>query len=95
MEGCLPKRGDSGYANANLHNYKSVFTLEQLSASLRATYLSTPVLRAATIMDVDQLHKDIHKAISEDQYASNIIKSLTSDINSSYHTHWSYSDNLL
>jgi hypothetical protein len=34
-----PKEGDSGYANANPHNYKSIFTLEQLSASLRATYL--------------------------------------------------------
>jgi hypothetical protein len=90
-----PKEGDSGYANANPHNYKSVFTPEQLSSSLRATYLSTPVLRAATIMDVNQLHKDIREAISEDQYASNIIKSLTSDINSSYHTRWSYSDNLL
>jgi hypothetical protein len=37
-------------------------------------------------MDMDQLHKDIREAISEDQYTSDIIKSLTSDINSSYHT---------
>ena len=32
---------------------------EQLSDSLRATYLETPVLRASALMDVERLHADI------------------------------------
>jgi hypothetical protein len=87
-----PKEGDSGYANANPHNYRQVFTQEQLATSLRATFLSTPVLRAAVIMDVEQLHKDIQEATSEDQYCLNIISSLNSDTPD---PRWSYSDGFL
>jgi len=36
-----------------------VFTAEQLTDSLRATYLHTPVLRASALMDVERLHTDI------------------------------------
>ena len=32
---------------------------EQLSDSLRATYLETPVLRASALMDIERLHADI------------------------------------
>ena len=32
---------------------------EQLSDSLRTTYLETPVLRASALMDVEHLHTDI------------------------------------
>jgi hypothetical protein len=43
-----------------------MFTQEQLSASLRATGLLGPVLRATVIMDQDQLHADILSALPDD-----------------------------
>ena len=38
-----PKEGDSGYAQVNPQNFWLVFMQEQLSASLRTTYLKYPV----------------------------------------------------
>jgi len=61
-----PKEGDSGYARVNL---RPVFTQEQLSDSLRATYLEFPVLRAVAIMDVETLHSDILSALPSDPIA--------------------------
>jgi len=58
-----PKEGDSGYARVNPQNLRPVFTQEQLTNSLRATYLEFPVLRAVAIMDVDSLHSDILSAL--------------------------------
>ena len=46
-----------------------MFTAEQLSDSLRATYLETPVLRASTLMDVECLHTDILTNLSTDPIA--------------------------
>jgi hypothetical protein len=54
-----PKEGDSGYTSANPHNFHPVFTQDQLNASLRATFLYEPVLQAAHVMDINQLHADI------------------------------------
>ena len=54
-----PKEGDSGYAMANPQNYRPVFTQEQLSTSLRATFLEAPTLRASIIMNIDNLHASI------------------------------------
>ena len=65
-----PKEGDSGYALANPHNFRPVFTQSQLNASLRASYFCEPVLRAAELMDVQQLHADIRAALSADPIAS-------------------------
>ena len=39
-----PKGGDSDYSVVNPHNFRPIFTQEQLNASLRATYLREPVL---------------------------------------------------
>ena len=39
-----PKEGDKDYACINPQNFRPVFTQEQLTSSLRATYLATPVL---------------------------------------------------
>ena len=36
-----------------------MFTAEQLSDSLHATYLETPALHASALMDVERLHADI------------------------------------
>jgi len=46
-----------------------VFTQEQLSNSLRATYLEFPVLHAVAIMDVETLHSDILSALPSDPIA--------------------------
>ena len=54
-----PKEGDSDYAKVNPQNLRPVFTQEQLALSLRATYYSRPILRAVSIMDIEQLHNDI------------------------------------
>jgi len=64
-----PKEGDSGYARVNPQNLQPVFTQEQLTNSLRATYLEFPVLRAVAIMDVETLHSDILSALPSDPIA--------------------------
>ena len=61
-----PKGGNSDYAKVNPNNCRPVFTQEQLSASLRATQLYEPVLRASVIMDQDQLHTNILQSLSTD-----------------------------
>jgi len=43
-----------------------MFTQEQLASSLRATFLLTPAIRAAILVDVEQLHKDILAALPSD-----------------------------
>ncbi len=65
-----PKEGDSQYAAVNPHNFRPVFTQEQLSASLHATFLEGPTLRASAIMDIDKLHSDIKQAQLSDSAAS-------------------------
>ncbi|KAF7770963.1 hypothetical protein Agabi119p4_6937 [Agaricus bisporus var. burnettii] len=65
-----PKGEDKVYASANPHNFRPVFTQEQLISSLRATSLSTPVFRTATIMDLSQLHSNIRSSLSEDSIAA-------------------------
>jgi len=58
-----PKEGDKDYAQVNPHNFRPVFTSEQLASSLQASTLAFPVLCAAVLMDVEQLHKDILSAL--------------------------------
>ncbi|KAJ3560359.1 hypothetical protein NP233_g10892 [Leucocoprinus birnbaumii] len=65
-----PKGGNTGYTSVNPHNFRPVFTHEQLAASVRATYLSTPSLRAATILDLEKLHSDILSSLRDDPVAS-------------------------
>ena len=74
-----PKEGDSDYASNNPHNYRPVFTQEQLASSLRATYLAVPTLRAATIMDVKQLRDDIKAALPSDPISASVLSSDFSD----------------
>ena len=61
-----PKERDSGYTWVNPQNLWLVFTEEQLSNSLQATYLECLVLRAVTIMDIETLHSDILTALPSD-----------------------------
>ena len=64
-----PKEGDRGFAQVNPQNLRLVFMAEQLSDSLRATYLEAPVLRASALMDVEHLHTDILTNLSTDPIA--------------------------
>jgi len=64
-----PKEGDSGYARVNPQNLRPVFIQEQLSNSLRTTYLEFLVLHAVAIMDVETLHSDILSALPSDPIA--------------------------
>ena len=61
-----PKGGNSDYATVNPNNYRPIFSQEQLRHSLRASELITPALRAAVIMDLEQLNHDILLALPKD-----------------------------
>ena len=61
-----PKEGDNCYAQVNPQNLRPIFTNEQLTASLRATFLEGPVLRASIIMDIEALHKQIRSSLPFD-----------------------------
>ena len=69
--GRLPKGEDNGYASVNPHNFRPVFTHEQIAASLRATILTTPTLCAATILDQNQLYSNILATLPLDTSISN------------------------
>ncbi len=65
-----PKEGDSQYTAVNPHNFCPVFTQEQFSMSLCATFLEGPTLCASAIMDIDKLHLDIKQAQPSDSAAA-------------------------
>ena len=69
------KGGNNGYATVNPHNFRPVFTQEQLAASLQASALYFPTLRAGVIIDYDLLHKDILAALPSDPIASQHLSS--------------------
>ncbi|CDO69552.1 hypothetical protein BN946_scf185038.g3 [Trametes cinnabarina] len=71
-----PKEGGSDYSVVNPHNFRPVVMQEQLSASLQATYLWQPVLRASFLMDDEQLQSDIHKALDSDSRDSKLCAAL-------------------
>ena len=66
-----PKGGDNNYASVNPYNFCSVFTHEQITASLQATILTTLILHAATILDQNQLYSDILATLPFDSSISN------------------------
>ena len=45
------KGGNTDFALANMSSFHPVFSQEQLSASLHATYFATPIICSAVIMD--------------------------------------------
>ena len=61
-----PKEGDKDYTRVNPQNFRPVFAQEQLVLSLRATYLAKPVLRASSLVNVDNIHQDIISALPHD-----------------------------
>jgi len=66
-----PKGGDNSYASVNPHNFRPVFTHEQIIASLRATILTPLTLCAAMILDQNQLHSNILATLPSDSSISN------------------------
>ena len=78
------KEGKS-YGEVNPHNFKPIFSSEQLSASLRATSLLPTVLRGVVAMDVEELDKDILSALSTDPLAQLYL----TDPNNQKYTRWS------
>ena len=58
-----PKGGNTGYATVNPHNFKPIFTQEQLAASIWAMVLLFSSLYIATVVDLDILHQDILLAL--------------------------------
>ena len=54
-----PKEGDIGYAQVNPQNFRPIFMNEQLTVSLRVTFLKGPALRASIVLDIEALHDAI------------------------------------
>lgn len=81
------KEGSSDYATVNPHNFRPMFSQDQLASSLRATYLLPLALRGAKIMDIAQLHEDIRAALPHDPLSA---PNLASPSNP-----WSSTDGLL
>ena len=86
------KEGDSDYAKINLQNLRPVFTQEQLALSLRATYYSELVLRAAGLMDIGRLHEDILSAQKANKHSSDTLSALSDKIKFNSDTCWSDDD---
>ena len=77
-----PKEGDKGFARINPQNLCLVFITEQLNTLLRTTHLQFPILRASTLMDIEQLHNNILSVLPSDP----IVQIHLSDTS---HPHWS------
>ena len=104
-----PKEGDSDYAAVNPHNFRPVFTQEQLATSLRASFLIEPLLRAVHLADTPAIHADILSSLPSDGFAQEVIKDLKSSVparanwsrdESGYtgdkgpNTHWVHGENI-
>ena len=85
-----PKEGDSDYSVVNPHNFRPVFTQEQLASSLRATILHYPVLRASFLLDEDQLRSDIRSALNSASPTPELAKGL--ELATQGHPRWSKDD---
>ena len=57
----------------NPHNFRPVFTYEQITASLQATILTTLTLHVATILDQNQLYSDILATLPFDSSISDYL----------------------
>ena len=75
-----PKEGDSDYATVNPHNFRPVFTQEQLATSLRASFLIEPLLRAVHLADTPAIHANILSSLPSDGFAQEVFKDLKSGV---------------
>ena len=74
-----PKEGDKDYACVNPDNYRPIFTNEQLTMSLRATYLEALMLWASVLVNIEQLQSDILSSLSNDPVASLLLSTESLD----------------
>ena len=65
-----PKGGNTSYTTVNPHNFKHIFTQEQLAASIQATVLLFPSLCTATVVDLNTLYQDILSALPSNLIAT-------------------------
>jgi hypothetical protein len=68
------KGENSDFAMANQSNLHAIFTNEQLTSSLWATYFAMPILHSAIIMDIAQLHTTIRDSYSLDHTPPHITR---------------------
>ena len=61
-----PKGENSSYTDTNLHNFRLIFTQDQLFTSLHAIMLFFPVLRSVSLFDLESLLSNIHSSYSSD-----------------------------
>jgi hypothetical protein len=80
-----PNEGDTAFSQINPQNFRPIFTSDQLTASLNATFLEDVCLRASFVMDVDSLHHDIISHYPDDPAAVSGLASATSEPSSSLH----------
>ena len=65
-----PKKENTGYTIVNSHNFKPIFTQEQLVASIWANFLLFPSFYTAIVINLDILHQDIYLAVSSNSIAT-------------------------
>ena len=80
-----PKRGEKDFGKVSKLNFKPIFYLDILSASLRASVLLPIALCGITTMDIDKLNKEITSASDTDVLA----QSYLADINNTKYARWS------
>ena len=95
--GCLGTKPDAPTHHPDLYpkggekdiistlNFKPIFSLDILSASLRASVLLPIALHGITDMDIDKLNKEIISALDTD----NLAQSYLADINNTKYIQWS------
>ena len=71
------KGGNSNFVLANPSNLRPIFTEEQLSASLCATHLLSPIICSAIIMDIERLHNNIRLLLPLDPISAAHLPILT------------------
>ena len=74
-----PKEGDSDYTTVNTHNLRPIFSQEQLTTSLRASFLHDPILRAVHLADAPAIHADILASLPTDVFAQEMIRDLKAE----------------
>ena len=74
-----PKEGDKDYARVNPDNYRPIFTNEQLTVSLCATYLEALMLWASVLVDIEQLRSDILSSLPNDPVTSLLLSTESLD----------------
>ena len=73
-----PNRGGKDFGKVSLLNFKPIFSLDILSASLRASVLLPIALHGITAMDIDKLNKEIISTLDTDGLAQSYLADTTS-----------------